>query len=103
MIEDDAGFDGSKSTWIGSVANDNSICLSWHTSPVKTWQDLQSRELTVGALAPGDNTVTVALALRNLFGAKLKLVKGYPGTSDLFLGSNAARSRAPAAYPGAPS
>ncbi len=25
------------------------------------------------------------LALRNLFGAKLKLVKGYPGTSDLFL------------------
>jgi tripartite-type tricarboxylate transporter receptor subunit TctC len=85
LIEDDAGFDGSKFTWIGSVANDNSICLSWHTSPVKTWQDLQSRELTVGALAPGDNTVTVPLALRNLFGAKLKLVKGYPGTSDLFL------------------
>ena len=52
---------------------------------MKTWQDLQSRELTVGALAPGDNTVTVPLALRNLFGAKLKLVKGYPGTSDLFL------------------
>ncbi len=41
LIEDDAGFDGSKFTWIGSVANDNSICLSWHTSPVKTWQDLQ--------------------------------------------------------------
>jgi tripartite-type tricarboxylate transporter receptor subunit TctC len=85
LIEDDAGFDGSKFTWIGSIANDNSICLSWHTSQVKTWQDLQSRELTVGALAPGDNTVTVALTLRNLFGAKLKLVKGYPGTSDLFL------------------
>jgi tripartite-type tricarboxylate transporter receptor subunit TctC len=85
LIEDDAGFDGSKFTWIGSIANDNSICLSWHTSQVRTWQDLQSRELTVGALAPGDNTVTVALALRNLFGAKLKLVKGYPGTSDLFL------------------
>ena len=39
----------------------------------------------MGALAPGDNTVTVPLALRNLFGAKLKLVKGYPGTIDLFL------------------
>jgi tripartite-type tricarboxylate transporter receptor subunit TctC len=85
LIEEDAGFDGSKFTWIGSIANDNSICLSWHTSPIKNWQDLQSRELTVGALAPGDNTVTVPLALRNLFGAKLKLVKGYPGTSDLFL------------------
>jgi tripartite-type tricarboxylate transporter receptor subunit TctC len=85
LIEDDAKFDGSKFTWIGSIAGDNSICLSWHTSSVRTWQDLQTRELTVGALAPGDNTVTVSLALRNLFGAKLKLVKGYPGTSDLFL------------------
>jgi tripartite-type tricarboxylate transporter receptor subunit TctC len=85
LIEDDAGFDGSKFTWIGSIANDNSICLSWHTCSIKTWQDLQSRELTVGALAPGDNTVTVPLALRNLFGAKLRLVKGYPGTSDVFL------------------
>jgi tripartite-type tricarboxylate transporter receptor subunit TctC len=85
LIEDDAGFDGSKFTWIGSIANDNSICLTWHTAPVKTWQDLQSEEVTVGALAPGDNTVMVPLALRNLFGAKLKLVKGYPGTSDLFM------------------
>jgi tripartite-type tricarboxylate transporter receptor subunit TctC len=85
LLEDDAAFDGTKFGWIGSIANDNSICLSWHNAPVKTWNDLQSRELTVGALAPGDNTVTVPLALRNLFGAKLKLVKGYPGTSDLFL------------------
>jgi tripartite-type tricarboxylate transporter receptor subunit TctC len=85
LIEEDAKFDGTRFSWIGSIANDDSICLAWHTSPVKTWQDLQANELTVGALAPGDNTVTVPLALRNLFGARLKLVKGYPGTSDLFL------------------
>ncbi len=49
LIEDDVGFDGSKFTWIGSIANDNSICLTWHTASVKTWQDLQSKEVTVGA------------------------------------------------------
>jgi tripartite-type tricarboxylate transporter receptor subunit TctC len=85
LIEEDAKFDGTRFSWIGSIANDDSICLSWHTSRVKTWQDLKARELTVGALAPGDNTVTVPLALRNLFGAKIKLIKGYPGTSDIFL------------------
>jgi tripartite-type tricarboxylate transporter receptor subunit TctC len=85
LIEEDAKFDGTKFGWIGSITDDDSICLSWQTSPVKTWQDMQSREFTVGGLAPGDNTVTVALALKNLFGAKIKLVKGYPGTTDLFL------------------
>jgi tripartite-type tricarboxylate transporter receptor subunit TctC len=85
LIEQDAKFDGTQFAWIGSIASDDSICFSWRGSRVRTWQDLQERELTVGALAPGDNTVTVPLALRNLFGAKLKLVKGYPGTNEMFL------------------
>ena len=85
LIEEDARFDGTRFNWIGSIADDDSICLAWHTAPVKSWQDMQTSELTVGALAPGDNTVTIPLALRNLFGAKIKLVKGYPGTNDLFL------------------
>jgi tripartite-type tricarboxylate transporter receptor subunit TctC len=85
LIEPAARFDGTKFSWIGSIADDNSICLAWHTARVKTWQELQGRELTVGALATGDNTVTVPVMLRNLFGAKVVLVKGYPGTNDMFL------------------
>jgi tripartite-type tricarboxylate transporter receptor subunit TctC len=85
LIEQDVKFDGTKFGWIGSITDDDSICVSWQTSPVKTWQDMQTRPFTVGALAPGDNTVTVALALKNLFGANIRLVKGYPGTTDLFL------------------
>jgi tripartite-type tricarboxylate transporter receptor subunit TctC len=85
LIEPDAKFDGTRFTWIGSIANDNSICISWHTARVRTWQQLQATELTVGGLATGDNTVTVPVMLRNMFGAKLKVVKGYPGTNDMFL------------------
>jgi len=85
LIESGVNFDGTKFTWIGSITNDNSICLSWHTSKVRTWHDLQTRELTVGGLATGDNTVTVPVMLRNMFGAKLKLVKGYPGNNDMYL------------------
>jgi tripartite-type tricarboxylate transporter receptor subunit TctC len=85
LIEQDVKFDGRRFAWIGSIANDNSICMSWHTSKVRTWQQLQTTELTVGGLATGDNTVTVPVMLRNMFGAKLKVVKGYPGTNDMFL------------------
>jgi len=84
LIEQGLNFDGTRFTWIGSITN-NSICLSWHTSRIKTWQDLQSSELTVSGLATGDNTVTVPVMLRNMFGAKLKLVKGYPGNNDMYL------------------
>jgi tripartite-type tricarboxylate transporter receptor subunit TctC len=85
LIEAEVRFDGTRFTWIGSIANDNSICIGWHTARVKTWQALQTTELTVGGLATGDNTVTVPVMLRNMFGAKLKVVKGYPGTNDMFL------------------
>jgi len=85
LIEQDVKFDGRLFTWIGSIANDNSICMAWHTSKIRTWQQLQTTELTVGGLATGDNTVTVPVMLRNMFGAKLKVVKGYPGTNDMFL------------------
>src|SRR5262249_5676625 len=69
----------------GSIADDDSICLSWTSAPVKSWADMLRRDFTVGGLAPGDNTVSVPLALKNLFGAKVRLVTGYPGTTDLFL------------------
>lgn len=85
LIEDGVPFDGRRFGWIGSITDDDSVCIAWRTSPVKTWQDMLTRDFTVGALAPGDNTVTVTLALKNLFGAKLKMVKGYPGTTDVFL------------------
>ena len=36
-------FDATRFTWLGSGANEISICATWHTSPVKTWADMQAR------------------------------------------------------------
>jgi LmbE family N-acetylglucosaminyl deacetylase len=46
---------------------------------------MQTKELTFGALAPGDNTVTAPLVLRNLFGARIRFVSGYPGGNEINL------------------
>jgi tripartite-type tricarboxylate transporter receptor subunit TctC len=81
----DAKFDATKLTWIGSVTSETSICATWHTSPVKTWDDMFKREFTLGGSAVGADPDTFALILRNVFGAKVKLVTGYPGGNDINL------------------
>ena len=81
----DAKFDATKLTWIGSVTSETSICATWQTSPVKTWDDMFNREFTLGGSATGADPDTFALIMRNLFGAKVRLVTGYPGGNDINL------------------
>jgi tripartite-type tricarboxylate transporter receptor subunit TctC len=81
----EAKFDATKLTWIGSVTSETSICATWNTSPIKTWDDMFRREFTLGGSAIGADPDTFALILRNVFGAKVKLVTGYPGGNDINL------------------
>src|SRR5215510_1777593 len=78
-------FDATKFTWLGSGANEISICATWHTSPVKTWGDMLKTSFAVGGEGAGSDPDSYSLLVRNLFGAKLKLVSGYHGTSDIIL------------------
>jgi tripartite-type tricarboxylate transporter receptor subunit TctC len=81
----DAKFDATKLTWIGSVTSETSICATWKTSQTKTWDDMFKREFTLGGSATGADPDTFALILRNVFGAKVRLVTGYPGGNDINL------------------
>ncbi len=81
----DAKFDATKLSWLGSITSETSVCATWHTSPVKTWPDMFAREFTLGGSATGADPDTFALILRNLLGAKVKLVTGYPGGNDINL------------------
>ena len=55
----------------------------WHTAPVKTWNDLITKNFTVGGEGSGSDPDIYALFLKNVFGAKLKLITGYPGTAEI--------------------
>ncbi len=80
-----AQFDGRKFTWLGSVTNEVSTCVTWHTSRVKTWKDILQNEVTLGGLGPGADPDVYTLLYKNVFGAKVKLVTGYAGTNDATL------------------
>jgi tripartite-type tricarboxylate transporter receptor subunit TctC len=76
-------FDSTKFTWLASGTNETSVFVAWHTSPVKTWNDLMTKTFTVGGEGSGSDPDIYALLLKNAFGAKLKLITGYPGTAEI--------------------
>lgn len=78
-------FDLGKLIWIGSTNHDIQITYLWHTTPVRTPQDLLSQEVVVGATAAGTTHVDYPLVARALFGLKFKLVSGYPGTAPVHI------------------
>jgi tripartite-type tricarboxylate transporter receptor subunit TctC len=80
-----ANFDPVKLTWLGTITSETSVCATWKTSLVKNWDDMFAREFSLGGSAVGADPDTFALIMRNVFGAKVKLVTGYPGGNDINL------------------
>ena len=78
-------FDASKLTWIGSAANEISICATFASSPVKTWRDALTQDFTVAGNGSGSDPDVFANVLRNAFGVKNRLISGYPGSAEISL------------------
>jgi tripartite-type tricarboxylate transporter receptor subunit TctC len=85
LLESGATFDATKFSWLGSVTNDVSTCVTWHTTPIKTWQDFIDKPVTLGGQGPSSEPDIFANIYKNVFGAKVKLVAGYPGTNEITL------------------
>jgi tripartite-type tricarboxylate transporter receptor subunit TctC len=68
---------------IGATSSEVSVAVTWFTSPVKTFDDLLKTSVTFGATGLLDDTGRFALLAKNLTGAKIELVMGYPGGNDV--------------------
>jgi len=78
-------FDATKYSWIGSLNSEVSICASWHTSTIKSVDDMRTRQLIVGGTGSGADNETLPIALSNLLGLNIRLISGYPGGNDVLL------------------
>jgi tripartite-type tricarboxylate transporter receptor subunit TctC len=78
-------FDARKFTWLGSGTDEVSVCVTWHASRVKSWSDMLTIPFTVGGEGTGSDPDIFSAVVRNVFGVKLKLVSGYPGTAEVAL------------------
>jgi tripartite-type tricarboxylate transporter receptor subunit TctC len=80
-----AKFDPLKIQWIGSANRETSIAIAWHTSGVKTIQDLFKKQLIVGGTGVTTDSVVTAHVMNNITGTKFKVIAGYPGGSEMDL------------------
>jgi tripartite-type tricarboxylate transporter receptor subunit TctC len=77
--------DTAKFQYIGNANADAYVCLVRGDAPVKTFADAFEKELIVGGSADGASTRDFPSMLRNLLGARFKIVAGYPGTREINL------------------
>jgi tripartite-type tricarboxylate transporter receptor subunit TctC len=80
-----AQFDADKFNWIGSMNDEVSVCVAWHTTGITTLEQVKQKELTVGGTGPAADTDQFPKVLNAALGTKFKVVTGYPGGNDVDL------------------
>ena len=76
-------FDTAKFGWVGNMDESVGTCVVKAATGVRKFEDLLQKEVLFGGTGPAGGVTQAALALTRLYGAKIKLIKGYPGAQDV--------------------
>jgi tripartite-type tricarboxylate transporter receptor subunit TctC len=83
--EPGAQFDGTKFNWIGSANDEVSVCVAWQGTGVTSFEDLRTKEVTVGGTGVSADTDQFPRIINGVLGTKMRIVSGYPGGNDVVL------------------
>src|SRR5262245_25597461 len=78
-------FDATKFTWIGSITDEPSVCVFWHQSGIKTWEDMKTKAYKLGGSGVLTDLDIYSNVLHNVFDLKSRLISGFPGGSEVVL------------------
>lgn len=76
-------YDVRKFNWLGSTGAKNSVTFVWHTTGIKSIEEVMTREITVGGTGPASDTSIYPTVMNNVLGTKFKLVHGYKSSSEI--------------------
>jgi tripartite-type tricarboxylate transporter receptor subunit TctC len=76
-------FDTAKFGWVGNMDESVGTCVVKAKTGVRKFEDLLQKEVLFGGTGPAGGVTQAAMALTRLYGAKIKLIKGYPGAQDV--------------------
>jgi tripartite-type tricarboxylate transporter receptor subunit TctC len=69
--------------WVGNVSEDFRVCYTWNGTGIKTFQELLARpKVNFGNTGVGTSAYIDNRILSELFGVKVNMIKGYPGSAD---------------------
>ena len=80
-----ARFDPVKLNWLGSTNRETQAMYVWHTAPAQMLDDAKTKEIVVGAQAPGSTQYDYPVLANSLFGFKFKVITGYESTPKIHL------------------
>jgi tripartite-type tricarboxylate transporter receptor subunit TctC len=76
-------LDFRKYAWIGIATPDFRVCYGYGPNGVSSWDDMMHRkEFNLGAVGKGAGNYINGATLREVFGAPVKQVLGYPGSAE---------------------
>jgi tripartite-type tricarboxylate transporter receptor subunit TctC len=83
-----AQYDAGKLSWIGNMEESVGMCGVSKASGIAKFDELLTKETVFGATGATGPLGQFAQAVKNLLGAKLKVVYGYKGSADVKLAMN---------------
>jgi tripartite-type tricarboxylate transporter receptor subunit TctC len=85
LYDDDFKFDAVRLTWIGSMNSETSLCVAWHTAPATSLEQMKTTTAIFGSGGPSTSDSIHGKLLNDVAGTKLKIVEGYPGSTEVHL------------------
>jgi tripartite-type tricarboxylate transporter receptor subunit TctC len=83
LAKGENSLDASKFSFIGNAKVEASVCMLRQDAPVKSVEDLLTKDITIGGTTAGSQVVDFPVVEKNLLGVKLKLIAGYQGTREV--------------------
>ena len=80
-----AKYDPTQMNWLGTPSVEVGMLTVWHETPVSSWRDARTRELTMGASGANSTPSFYARLLNETLGLKLKIITGYRGQPEALL------------------
>jgi tripartite-type tricarboxylate transporter receptor subunit TctC len=81
-----ANFDAQKFSYLGNIVKEPNFCVSWTTSPIKSFdQILAGEQFIVGSAGAGGNIELEPIIINNVFKTNIKVVGGYPSGNAVLL------------------
>lgn len=74
-------YDPTKFNWIGSMNNEVSTCMISSRAKAKNFADILKHEVIVGGQGATSDADQFTNFMKNLMGAKFRLITGFPGTA----------------------
>src|SRR5262245_22254184 len=80
-----ATYDPLKFNWLGTPSFEVAIASVWHKTPVSSWEDTRTHEITMGSSGVNSTPSFYGRLLIETLGMKMRIIVGYESQTHAFL------------------